>query len=467
MHRTLTVPQSKKHGIDKYQCQKCNKSFKKKNSLNVHIYRVHKPGAYQCEVCKKVLKEKFTLMKHYNIHLNSPQDRTKKPLQCLSRKQFLRRLRKEAEEINKRINNHTGEGRQLLWKELIKQNPDIINNKTEALTENEVIDLIKDANLSDRKMLIILQKIRQKWGRKSITPNIRTHLSRRKQIMNKFFSCRLLTAFGQHKTSSYFKSKNGTPLKRYVVFCHDVVGLIAWKALLEGEDNNEYMNIVGVDDGKSLLKICWNWSKKEKDEGKYRLMGPKNSLILACVSDVPETSHNIRILFNLVGIHEMNFILSEDLKLHNITLGKQSHTSKHPCSYCSGYFDLKLRRWIKGDPITLKSLSNDRRRWLEETDGDRSRLQEYNNVEHEALVSFDNDTKILLKIPPPPLHVCLLGPVNHIIQQMEKVFPAIKDRISKLRVVRERYQGKTYEGENLYIVIIYTLYVQYITITSY
>ena len=50
---------------------------------------------------------------------------------------------------------------------------------------------------------------------------------------------------------------------------------------------------------------------------------------------------------------------------------------------------------------------------------------------------------------------------------MEKVFPAIKDRISKLRVVRERYQGKTYEGENLYIVIIYTLYVQYITITSY
>ena len=71
-------------------------------------------------------------------------------------------MRKEAEEINKRINNHTGEGRQLLWKELIKQNPDIINNKTEALTENEVIDLIKDANLSDRKMLIILQKIRQK-----------------------------------------------------------------------------------------------------------------------------------------------------------------------------------------------------------------------------------------------------------------------------------------------------------------
>ena len=74
--------------------------------------------------------------------------------------------------------------------------------------------------------------------------------------------------------------------------------MIAWKALLEGEDNNEYMNIVGVDEGKSLLKICWNWSKKEKDEGKYKLMGPKNSIILAFVSDVPETSHNIRILFD-------------------------------------------------------------------------------------------------------------------------------------------------------------------------
>ena len=39
------------------------------------------------------------------------------------------------------------------------------------------------------------------------------------------------------------------------------------------------MNIIGLDDGKSILKICWNWSKSEVDEGKYKLMGPKRSII--------------------------------------------------------------------------------------------------------------------------------------------------------------------------------------------
>ena len=70
----------------------------------------------------------------------------------------------EAQRINSRINENSEGGKTLLWKELIKQNPDILYNVTVPLEENEIIDLIKDANLSDRKMLIVLQKIREKWG---------------------------------------------------------------------------------------------------------------------------------------------------------------------------------------------------------------------------------------------------------------------------------------------------------------
>ena len=171
-------------------------------------------------------------------------------------------------------------------------------------------------------------------------------------------------------------------------------------------------------------------------------MGPKRSIFLACVSDVPESSHNIGILFNLIGIHEIDFILSEDLKLHNITLGKQSHSSKHPCSYCNGYFNPKTRRWVKGDAITLKNLRSDRKRWLEETNGDRNRLQEFNNVEHGALVFFDENSKILVHIPPPQLYVCLLGPVNYIVGKLEKVCPSISKEIERLHVVRERNKEK-------------------------
>ena len=434
------------HGTDRYQCLKCDKSFSKPHILRLHVRRVHSTITYECTLCCKVFKENYILQRHYKSHTNPPKPRNLKPLNSLSQSQLRKRMKIQAEEISNQINENTAEGRSLLLKEVIKKNPDLIKDRVKPFEEEDIIEIIKDANLSDRKMLIILQKIREKWGRESITPNIRDHLKRRKTVLDRFFTYRLLSNTKNEESNAFFKSKLGTPLRRFVVFCHDVPGLVAWKTLLEGEDVTEYMKVVGVDDGKSLLKICWNWSKKCKDEGKYKLMGPKRSIVLACVSDVPESSHNIRILFNLLGISEINFILSQDLKLHNITLGKQSHSSKHPCSYCNGFYNNKIQRWVKGDDLTLRNLSSDRKQWLRETNGDRSQLQKFNNVEHEAIVSFDEDSRILVKIPPPALHVCLLGPVNYIIQQLEKVYPSVSDEIERLHIVRERYQGKTFEG---------------------
>ena len=141
--------------------------------------------------------------------------------------------------------------------------------------------MIKDVNISDRKMLLILQKMRQKWGRSIVTPNIREILVKRKTIMNRFFTCEFLTP----QTDKHFMAKNGTSLSRYVVYCHDLPGLIAWKKILEGEEESEYLNIIGLDDGKGALKICWNWSKATKDSGKVKLMGPKKSLGIVMSKD--------------------------------------------------------------------------------------------------------------------------------------------------------------------------------------
>ena len=164
--------------------------------------------------------------------------------------------------------------------------------------------------------------------------------------------------------------------------------LIAWKRLENNEDT-QYMNIKGLDEGKGIPKICWNYSKNERDEGKIKLMGPKKSILLACVAMIPETTLNIKILYDLANINEVDFLVSQDLKLHKITLGKQTHSSKHPCPYCTGYYDSKSRRWVRGEPITLKRLNSDRNRWLKETGGIRKKLQEFNNVEHPPIVSFD------------------------------------------------------------------------------
>ena len=84
-----------------------------------------------------------------------------------------------------------------------------------------------------------------------------------------------------------------------------------------------------MDGGKNNLKICMNYSKRDKDEGKWKLMGPKHSIVLATVVDVPETYHNMSLMLKSIKAELLNFKLSTDLKLVNILVGKQSAGCKH------------------------------------------------------------------------------------------------------------------------------------------
>ena len=68
-------------------------------------------------------------------------------------------------------------------------------------------------------------------------------------------------------------------------------------------------------------------------------MGPKRGIILAIVANVPESYHNIKIIMNLTNINEIEFTLSQDLKLTNIIIGITSHSSKYPCPYGEWYKD--------------------------------------------------------------------------------------------------------------------------------
>ena len=67
-------------------------------------------------------------------------------------------MRKQAKEINLQLNDISEAGKEIVWKELVKYHPNILDSKKDPLTEEEVIEMIRDANLSDRTMLIILKK---------------------------------------------------------------------------------------------------------------------------------------------------------------------------------------------------------------------------------------------------------------------------------------------------------------------
>ena len=78
---------------------------------------------------------------------------------------------------------------------------------------------------------------------------------------------------------------------------------------------------------------------------------------------------------------------------------------------------------------------------------DRSKLKNYKNVEYKPLIEADEDTPIIELVPPPPLHLLLLGPVNDIIKKLQQLHPPILKLIEKLHIQRSKYQGKNFEGK--------------------
>ena len=212
-----------------------------------------------------------------------------------------------------------------------------------------------------------------------------------------------------------------------MTYCHELPGLIAFKKLLENiEDSEDLTNVIGIDDGKNILKIVWNWSLMLKcDKGERKYMGPKRSIILAAVMNVKETHHNMSVLMELTKINEVEYALSLDLKLVNITLGLCTHSSKHPCPY-GECFRNEYGNWVKGRDGTIGNIKEHRAKWMERSrnkEGNRKKIKEHMNCEYEPLINGYPEDSMINTIPPPPLHTILLGPVNHIMKELFKRHP--------------------------------------------
>ena len=56
---------------------------------------------------------------------------------------------------------------------------------------------------------------------------------------------------------------------------------------------------------------------------------------MAIVESIAETRYNIHTILSALDIKvKVNDCLASDLKLINIILGLQGHSSSHPCPYC-------------------------------------------------------------------------------------------------------------------------------------
>ena len=171
----------------------------------------------------------------------------------------LRRIAKsDTNKIQQFLNSSDLEVRKSILKELIQNNLDVIEHmNTNPLTEEDIVQIIQDYNLTDRTMINILQKLSKKWGRENVmTKDIQRKLVKRKKLTDQFFSKIWL----DKNTDTHFISNQGESIGRWIVYCHDIPGLIAFQNLMEENENTEdKFNVIGADDGKGVLKIIFNF----------------------------------------------------------------------------------------------------------------------------------------------------------------------------------------------------------------
>ena len=175
-----------------------------------------------------------------------------------------------------------------------------------------------------------------------------------KKILDQFLTKQCLYDYSE----LCFKTKEGKPIGRWVLYCHDMHSLLAFRMLVENRENpDELFNVISANDGKGILKISCNWTCSKPDEGKYKLMSAIRSIILA----VLESYYNIGVLFKLTSLNEVEYKLSQDLKLLSIVIGITNHSSKYSCPYGECFKDELIGQWLKGQDRTIKNLTENQK----------------------------------------------------------------------------------------------------------
>ena len=97
-------------------------------------------------------------------------------------------------------------------------------------------------------------------------------------------------------------------------------------------DTEELLELVGEEGGVKKRRR----TREEVIEGigRFRSWGVRKLLVLAVVQGVPESNHNLDIIFSAVSIQLLRFKLTGDLHFIMPCLGCMSNSSSNPCPFC-------------------------------------------------------------------------------------------------------------------------------------
>ena len=460
--------------IGKYDCKFCDKIYTSNQKLGSHIEK-HHPNprrvedaaigyllldsspphvakkakrVYSCKQCTYVSDLKTNLKRHIDTHTSSKM-KTGRPKKSprkwssVTKRLYAKKSKTQFFESMKEC-GLSEDVEKLLEKDAKQKEPAL-----SKMSEKEVINMIADFDLSDRKMMNVLRRLKDIFGKKSFTPGIAEALIQRKKKLTKYFK----------EEETIFVDSQGKEVKRRFVFTEELELLLDF-VMHERDMTKEEVKVnVEMDSGQQrmlvVLQLGNGIEKTVKDSS------TKRAIILAFVDDIPENYRNLSIIHNKLNVHLIShhYKIISDLKLYNIILGLMECSSRHGCLYCKGLKNA-IGVWEKGDIRHLDDMIADHTLWEEES-GLRQQLKEYYNVQHVPLLQtptaklLDNDhsdTLTLTLTPPPPLHVIKLGPVNHIWKGLSKQYEM--EHIEKmLCLTKSDKQKKAFQGPECDIIL--------------
>ena len=445
--------------------------FSHELSKEIAKFRVGRPRESEeiseTESCTKCFGEKRRGVSHVCIK-SAVLDNLEKRLSPKTKEQFASRQIKKKAEAEASFSGDSAN--QIKLSTLGKQLPVTIGSIDKAkknlqFSADDMSQIQNNLSLSDNQTLKLARGFRSKAGRSIIESNLRESMAESHRSLDTFFDVKNMTFETDFnpETRSYNKEQ------RPSIVCNDTQGLITHLTEKRGIDPAITLTKITMDGGKGQFKVCLNLIEDHlvtRSPIKKRLRysdgiqperakqgGVLQSIIIGLFPEIPETYHNLQLIYETLELNAVEHIVSADLKVLNLLCGLQPCSSKHPCCFCT---------WEAGDdskktyPLrTMGMIRAQNERWeswseAERKKGkqpDRSKLKEFDNCEHRPIFEDPDDTLVLDKCPPPQLHI-FLGVVNHIIRFLMRVWPQAEEWPKKLCLEREAQFGGTFNGNS-------------------
>ena len=169
--------------------------------------------------------------------------------------------------------------------------------------------------------------LRVKFGRNVVEKDLRDDISDHNRRFSEYFKVE----------TRIFEDKKNFPVEKPLFYCHRTVEFLKLVAHLRGQEWDCLEPLAQGDSGQLWFKLALGLINKEEGIGggaMFHSWEVRKLLVLALVQGIPESNHNLRIIFSAVSLQEIKYRITGDLHFLMPVLGLMSTSSSNPCPFC-------------------------------------------------------------------------------------------------------------------------------------